>query len=190
MLSLGLVIQILRSNAVEEGRKIGEAHRTSSDIIGLGWPRAAPKSAGFPRRATWEPSLRALLGAELAEFNPGLCVITTRLAVVDLADYEPTSAQRLDLNQLSSDAGAKLLLELGVKGSESELRSASKEFSGHCLALTLLGSYLTDACNGDIRRRKEVHLGDDERREPVLDKSWHPTKPGLAKVLSCRCFAC
>ena len=37
-----------------------------------------------------------------------------------------------------------------------ELRSASDEFSGHCLALTLLGSYLTDAYNGDIRCRKEV----------------------------------
>jgi Anaphase-promoting complex subunit 5 len=36
------------------------------------------------------------------------------------------------------------------------LRSASDEFSGHCLALTLLGSYLTDAFNGDIRFRKEV----------------------------------
>jgi len=49
------------------------------------------------------------------------------------------------LEQLSSDAGAKLLWALGVKGSEADLRSASNEFSGHCLALTLLGSYLTDA---------------------------------------------
>jgi predicted ATPase len=36
------------------------------------------------------------------------------------------------------------------------LRSASDEFNGHCLALTLLGSYLTDAYNGDIHFRKEV----------------------------------
>ena len=36
------------------------------------------------------------------------------------------------------------------------LRSASDEFSGHCFALTLLGSYLTDAYNGDIRCREEV----------------------------------
>ena len=50
----------------------------------------------------------------------------------------------------------KLLRALGVKGDEGELRSASDEFSGHCLALTLLGSYLTDAYNGEIRRRKEV----------------------------------
>ncbi|HYY28400.1 MAG TPA: hypothetical protein VE860_10670, partial [Chthoniobacterales bacterium] len=54
------------------------------------------------------------------------------------------------------DAGAKLLRALGVKGDEAELRSASNEFSGHCLALTLLGCYLTDAYNGDIRSRREV----------------------------------
>ena len=36
------------------------------------------------------------------------------------------------------------------------MRSASYEFDGHCLALTLLGSYLTDAYNGDIRCCEEV----------------------------------
>ena len=102
-----------------------------------------------------DPSLQALL-RELAAFNSGLCVITTRLPVADIADHERTSAPRRDLEQLSSDAGAKLLRALGVKGDEAELRSASDEFSGHCLALTLLGSYLTDAYDGDIRCRKEV----------------------------------
>jgi hypothetical protein len=79
-----------------------------------------------------EPSLQALL-RELAAFNKGLCVITTRLPVADIADHERTSAPRRDLDQLSSD-----------------------EFSGHCLALTLLGSYLTDAYHADIHRRSEV----------------------------------
>jgi predicted ATPase len=102
-----------------------------------------------------EPSLQALL-RELAAFNKGLCVITTRLPVADIADYEGSSAQRRELEQLSSDAGAKLLRSLGVKGWEAELRTASEEFRGHCLALTLLGSYLTDACDGDIRCREEV----------------------------------
>jgi hypothetical protein len=36
------------------------------------------------------------------------------------------------------------------------LRGASDEFRGHCLALTLLGSYLSNAYNGDIRCREEV----------------------------------
>ncbi len=102
-----------------------------------------------------DPSLQALL-RELAAFNSGLCVITTRLPIADVADHERTSAPRRDLEQLSNDAGAKLLRALGVNGGEAELRSASDEFNGHCLALTLLGSYLADAYNGDIRSRKEV----------------------------------
>jgi serine/threonine protein kinase/tetratricopeptide (TPR) repeat protein len=112
-----------------------------------------------------DPSIQALL-RELAAFNTGLCVITTRLAVTDIADHEGASALRLDLEELSSEAGAKLLRALGVKGHEAELRHASDQFDGHCLALTLLGSYLTDAYSGDIRRRKEVseHLAHDVRQ--------------------------
>jgi hypothetical protein len=102
-----------------------------------------------------EPALQALL-RELAAFNTGLCVITTRLPVDDLADHAGASALHRDLEQLSSEAGAKLLQALGVKGQEAELRSASDEFGGHCLTLTLLGSYLTDAFYGDIRFRREV----------------------------------
>jgi NACHT domain len=112
-----------------------------------------------------EPSLQALL-RELAAFNKGLCVITTRLPIADIADHERTSALRRDLEQLSGEAGATLLRALGVKGGEAELRNASDDFSGHCFALTLLGSYLTDAYSGDIRRRKEVseHLAHDVRQ--------------------------
>ena len=112
-----------------------------------------------------EPSLQALL-KELAAFNRGLCVITTRLPVADIADHERTSAPRRDLEHLSSDAGANLLRTLGAKGDQAELRSASDEFDGHCLALTLLGSYLTDAYDGDIHCRREVseHLSHDVRQ--------------------------
>ena len=82
--------------------------------------------------------------------------VTTRIPVADIADYEHTSALRRNLDQLSNEAGAKLLRALGAKGSQADLRSASNEFSGHCLALTLLGSYLSDAFDGDIRCREEV----------------------------------
>src|SRR5215469_9183325 len=65
----------------------------------------------------------------------GLCIITTRMPVPDIADHERTSALRRELEQLSNAAGAKLLRALGVQGHETELRSASDEFSGHSLAL-------------------------------------------------------
>ena len=51
-----------------------------------------------------EPSLQALL-RELAAFNKGLCVITTRLPVADIADREGSSALRHDLEELSNDTG-------------------------------------------------------------------------------------
>jgi hypothetical protein len=122
---------------------------------------------------------------ELAAFNTGLCVITTRTPVADIADHERTSALRRDPEQLSSDAGAKLLRALGVKGEEPELLNASDEFSGHCLALTLLGSYPTDAYNGDIGCRREVsgHLARDIRQgihaRKVME-SYQKTASGLA----------
>src|SRR5262249_2836222 len=134
-----------------------------------------------------EPSLQALL-RELAAFNTGLCVITTRMPVADMTDHERTTALRRDLDQLSGDAGAKLLRALGVKGDEVELRSASDEFRGHCLALTLLGSYLTDAYHGDIRRRDEIsaRLAHDLREgahaQRVMEsyQSWLGEGPELA----------
>ena len=100
------------------------------------------------------------------------------MPVPDIADHERTSALRRELEQLSSAAGTKLLRALGVRGHEAELRSASDEFNGHSLALTLLGSYLTDAYNGDIRCRKEVsaRLAHDER-QGVRKGAW-----GLAET--------
>ena len=151
--------------AWEKGERLAKlvAHRRTLLILDGLEPLQNPPGPQEGRLR--EPSLQALL-RELAAFNTGLCVITTRTPVADIADHEGTSALRRDLEQLSSDAGAKLLRALGVKGGEAELRSASDEFRGHCLALTLLGSYLTDAYDGDIRFRREVsaRLVDDVRQ--------------------------
>src|SRR5262249_44449075 len=114
--------------------------------------------------------------------------ITTRTPVADIADQEGGSAPRRDLEQLSSDAGAKLLRALGVKGDEAELRSASDEFSGHCLALTLLGGYLTDAYNGDVGCRSElagllardVRKGIHARKLMASYKTWFGEGPELS----------
>jgi len=133
------------------------------------------------------PALQALL-RELAAFNAGLCVITTRIAVADIAHHERTSVLRRDLEQLSSDAGAQLLNALGVQGQESELRCASDEFNGHCLALTLMGSYLADAYDGNILRRSEVsaRLAHDVRQgahaRKVMEsyQAWLSEGPELA----------
>src|SRR5262249_46157746 len=151
--------------AWEKGERLAKLiahHRTLLVLDGLEPLQHPP---GPQEGRLREPALQALL-RELAAFNTGLCLVTTRLPVADIAEHEGASALRRELERLPSDAGAKLLRALGVKGREAELRTTSDEFRGHCLALTLLGSYLTDAYDGDIRCRGEVsaRLVDDARQ--------------------------
>jgi hypothetical protein len=44
-----------------------------------------------------------------------------------------------------------LLRTQGARGDDEELDRAVEEYSGHALALTLLGSYLSDVYVADIR---------------------------------------
>ena len=102
-----------------------------------------------------DPGLAVLLRT-LARGNPGLLVVTTRLPVADLEPFDGATARRIDLEALSPQAGAAYLGHLGVKGSQAEREAASVEFDGHALALTLLGTLLRDAYDGDVRKRHEV----------------------------------
>jgi serine/threonine protein kinase len=173
--------------AWEKGERLAKLALHRRTLLVLDGLEPLQNPPGLQEGRLREPSLQALL-RELAAFNTGLCVITTRTPVVDIADHERSSAPRRSLEQLSSDAGAKLLRALGVNGDEAELRRASDEFRGHCLALTLLGSYLTDAYNGDIRRREEVsaRLAHDLRQgahaRKVMEsyQSWLGEGPELA----------
>jgi hypothetical protein len=110
--------------AWEKGERLAKliAHRRTLLVLDGLEPLQNPPGSQEGRLR--EPSRQALL-REIAAFNAGLCVITTRTPVADIADHEGVSVLRLDLEQLSSDAGAKLLRALGVKGHEPELRGAS-----------------------------------------------------------------
>jgi serine/threonine protein kinase len=174
-------------SAWEKGERLAKlvAHRRSLLILDGLEPLQNPPGSQEGRLR--EPSLQALL-RELAAFNQGLCVITTRIPVLDIADHERTSAKRLKLEHLNSEAGAALLRSLGVKGREAELERVSDECNGHCLALTLLGSYLSDAFAGDIRRSKDVsnRLAQDVRQgvqaRKVMEsyEDWFGEGPELA----------
>ena len=102
-----------------------------------------------------DQAVQALL-RELAASNPGLCMVSSRLPLTDLEEFEGTSARPIELEHVRPEAGASLLKVLGVKGDDEELQRASADFGGHCLALTLLGSYLTDAFAGDVLQRQAV----------------------------------
>lgn len=111
-----------------------------------------------------DPAL-ALLLKGLCFNNPGLCIVTSRIAIKDIAPWQASIAPRIDLTQLSPAAGAELLRNLGVTGTESQRQVASTEFAGHALALTLLGTYLRDIHNGAVEHAREVSLLEEDAEQ-------------------------
>ncbi|HSS49616.1 MAG TPA: TIR domain-containing protein [Thermoanaerobaculia bacterium] len=118
----------------------------------LQYPPGRPEIEGRLK----DPGLTALLKG-LAAGNPGLCVVTTRERIADLAG-SPNTAPQIPLEVLEPDAAVTLLRQLGVDGRESELAAAAKEFQYHALTLTLLGNFLHRAHGGDVRKRGEIDL--------------------------------
>jgi hypothetical protein len=77
--------------AWEKGERLAKlvAHRRTLLVLDGLEPLQNPPGAQEGRLR--DPSLQALL-RELAAFNTGLCVITTRTAIADIADHEPSGA--------------------------------------------------------------------------------------------------
>lgn len=127
-----------------------------------------------------DPAVAALV-RELGAHNLGMCLLTTRTAVTDLDPLAGGKVQCRDLGSLSDAAGAELLRARGAKGTEDELQAASREYEGHGLALTLLGSYVHKACKGDIRRRDRIPLmaGKPAQRMFATYEKWFARKPEM-----------
>lgn len=149
-------------------------------------PIQQPPIRGAKTGRLKDDSVLALLRG-LATVNPGLCVITSRLPVSDLTDCESYTVRQINLEHLSPTAGAKLLEAGGVVGEEDELEQASIEFGGHALALTLLGSYLRIAHQGNIARRDKVDIlkqdeeeGGHAKRVMASYERWFSGQPELA----------
>jgi tetratricopeptide (TPR) repeat protein len=102
-----------------------------------------------------DPALAALL-TTLAYGNAGLCVVTTREPVADVAECIGQTVIERDLRHLTRGAAVAYLRRLGVQGEDAVLAEAADAFGGHALALTLLGGLLVDFCDGDVRRWREA----------------------------------
>ena len=139
----------------DKGERLARHIRQSRTLLILDGIEPLQHPPGPQEGRLKDVALQVLL-VELAAEQPGLCVISTRVPVSDLVEFENSTVLRHDLEQLSPQAGAQILRSLKVKGSDEELEHASKELGGHAYSLTLLGSYLDEVFNGDIQRRKEI----------------------------------
>jgi hypothetical protein len=117
------------------------------------WNPAGSWSPGFSRSAPPEGGTPT-----------GLCIVTSRQPVTELLDRGGAAVVQQPLDRLDHAAGAALLRQLDVRGTDAELFKAVDEYSGHAYSLMLLGTYLRDATTDhDIRRRSEIPLLDEDR---------------------------
>jgi len=122
----------------------------------------------------------------LVDFNPGLCVVTSRLPIVDLDGMPKERVCTCRLGPLPTPAGVELLNAWGVRGDIGELGMAVEEVHGHCLTITILGSYLREVYQGDVLRRNEAVLSEDQLHGHQIDtllnayEHWFEGTPELA----------
>jgi len=102
----------------------------------------------------------------LAQYNRGLCLVTTRCMLPDLNAFRQTTAPEVKLQRLSRAAGVDLLKKLGVRGTTQEFETLVEDVKGHALTLTLLGGFLRRAFGGDIRKRDCVKF---EKADAKID---------------------
>jgi tetratricopeptide (TPR) repeat protein len=172
----------------DKGERLAKLARQSPTLLVLDGLEPLQNPPGPDAGRLTDPALQSLV-RELAAGNPGLCVITTRHRVADIDHLSATTAPVIELENLSDVAGADLLRQHGVQGGDDELQQASREFGGHGLALNLLGTYLRDVCQGDVRRSNEVALLDEDEAQGghakrVMEsyENWFGRGPELATL--------
>ena len=193
-----LDLKIDETGASAKGEAIAEALMGRRVLLVLDGVEPLQHGPGLETGQLKDQDLRALLcrfAAAPARASHSLIVLTSRVAVADLKRFEGGAAPVIDVGRLSDEAGAELLRDNGVWGIETEVRSASREFDGHPLALTLFANLIKETQNGDARRRDRIRglLADadsprhDQARRVMesYEREWLADRPVLLAILHC-----
>lgn len=191
---LGLTVE--SQNADAKGEAIADALAKRRVLLVLDGVEPLQHGPGTQTGLLKDLGLRALL-RRFAAMPPdkahGLIVLTTRLAIQDVARRKDSTAPVVDVDELSDEAGATLLRDNGVWGKDSELKTTSHEFGGHPLALGLLASFLKETQFGDVRRRDHIRAFFADPENPRHDhakrvmesyeKEWLAGQPILLAIM-------
>jgi tetratricopeptide (TPR) repeat protein len=193
-----LEVKVESTSASAKGEAIADALTKRRVLLFLDGVEPLQHGPGPQEGQLKDQGLRSLLrrfAAEPPRADHGLIVVTSRAAVADIQSFESRSAPVVSIERLSDEAGAELLRDNDVRGTDHELRTASHDFGGHPLALTLLASYLRETQNGDVRRRDRIRglLADadnprhDQARRVMesYEKEWLADQPIPLAVLHC-----
>lgn len=138
----------------DKGQRLADLVREQKTLLLLDGMEPLQSYFEFERGKIKDPAL-AVLVTELAKENPGLCVITTRENVIDLADF-PDTTEQINFEQISPEAGRAILRVGGVRGTDAELEEAARNFGLHALALSLLAAYIHEIPGHHILNAKDI----------------------------------
>ena len=181
-----------------KGRRLAEFIQKAKVLLvldGLEPLQNSPTIDGTePGGALRDQGVKGLLRS-IAQDNPGVCIITSRLSVYELQRWEGHGCSNIFLEKLSKTEGTELLDELGVRGPRVEKESAVEELQGHALAITLLASYLERMYGSDIRCRDRLRARIDQadpyddahRVMEAYDNEWFRTSPSHRQLLLSVC---
>ncbi len=143
-----------RASAWDRGRTPGRPDPAASarSCCSMAWSPCRSGQA-FDRGKLKDPGARSPARSSWRSENPGLCVITTREPVADLADDEIKATVRRarpgpDLDRRRSRPAAS---HRGSRATREELRSSRRGVRQPCLAIKLLGTW--------IGRGIDCHIG-------------------------------
>ena len=118
--------------------------------------------------------------------NEGLCIVTSREPIKDLAERQIDTCPLLRLEGLADETAENFLRdELKVAGDEEEMRLAVSETRGHALSLNVLGEQLK-SFDGNVASRDRIRWTDNRsdsiRQVSRMLKSydvWYDNAPEL-----------
>lgn len=190
-----LALALDTTSATVKGEAIAEALATRRVLLLLDGVEPLQHGPGPQFGQLKDQGLRQLLrrfAAMPTGADHGLVVLTSRVAVLDIGKWKG-AAPVTDLEKLSEEAGAQLLKENGVWGTDDQISNAVEDFEGQALALSLLASYLKIVHDGDVRRRDHMVAlmadADDPRHEHArrvmksIEREWLADSPVLLAIM-------
>ncbi len=143
----------LPSNQHDKGMLLAQLVGSERALLVLDGLEPLQHPQGLMHGGLKDKGLIALL-EQLAMQNQGLCLISSRLPVVELDGKAAVIAH--DLAQLALADGIALLKAFDLSGSTQDFNDAVAWLGGHALALNLLGGYVRATFGGDIRQRDKL----------------------------------
>ena len=147
-----------QGSAWDKGERLARLVATHRTLLMLDGMEPLQSLHDFEQGRLHDPGLQALL-RRLVRDSQGLCIISTRETVPDLAGREGFRLK--DLSTITPQDGRALLRSLRVVGTDAEIEALATEFGPHALSITLLGAWLYEQPGHAAGAVKDLPPGPD-----------------------------